>query len=87
MEVIKEKREEEAEEKLQTESYGAWQIIESVAGMLGSKKGRSFRTHLQSLGLWKSHAPKIENVKEFKKQAIAKAESIVAMYFKGGTKE
>lgn len=82
--VIREKEEEEAKDEFAVQSFSAWQIIESLRMMFGEENTRTFQTHLEALGLWKREEPEPEDIEKLKEIAIRKAETILAMHFKGG---
>ena len=95
IETINEATKDEIHERMIMESFGSWQIIEVLKGMLGSKaKALSFKDHIERLGLLENQVPqgvnkhiKVMETKLLKDKALQTAEEILSIDRKERTNE
>jgi hypothetical protein len=90
LDIINTAIQEEFKDNMTLNTFGAWQIIESLKMMLGgeSKNNISFQEYCKKLGLL-DPSPEInkQSLKMEKQKALANANEILEIYKKGAKKE
>lgn len=78
----------EFRDQMTLQSFGAWQIIETIKAMFGGEDNRSmnFSEYAKKLGLLDDEPPTKEQIKIEKQKALQTAEEIVQLYKQGANK-